>query len=59
MSFEERLEYLRDIKQYLLDERKFYLSRKDWPKVTVYGRKLKECEEQIHKVTFHKVGTAT
>jgi hypothetical protein len=50
MPFEERMEKLAQIKEYLIEERNFAMSCKDWPRVTVFRNKLKLHAEQVAKV---------
>ena len=50
MTFEERMENLQAIKETLMSEVKFYLNLKDWPKVTVRKRSLRDCDEQIARL---------
>ena len=49
-TFKERLERLDDIKETLMDERKFYLNLKDWDRVKVTNECLKKHSEQVARV---------
>jgi hypothetical protein len=49
-TYKDRLERLDDIKHCLMDDRKFYLSRKDWPQVKVLTDALKKHQEQVARV---------
>jgi hypothetical protein len=50
MDFNERLLKLAAIKETLMDERKFYLGRKDWPKVKIRTEALRLQAEQVARV---------
>jgi hypothetical protein len=50
----ERLVNLREIKQYLLEERNFAIRQKDWPRVTVFRQKLRQHSEQVAMVLHMK-----
>lgn len=50
MSLEERIENLDLIGETLRHDHRFYLNRKDWPKVKVFAEKLRLHKEQMLKV---------
>jgi predicted nucleic-acid-binding protein len=54
MSYQDRMEILDSVKQYLLDERKFYVNRKDWPRVKLLNEKLKKHESHSADARFHR-----
>ena len=54
MEFEERLLRLADIKETLMEEHNFYLSRKAWPEVKVRKEALRLQAEQVARVRHLK-----
>jgi hypothetical protein len=58
ISFEERLLRLEEIREYLIDERNFAMSCKDWPRVSIFKQKLKLHAEQVAVVKYRQLTAA-
>jgi hypothetical protein len=54
MDFNERLLNLANIKETLMEERKFYLGQKDWPRVKVRTEALRLHAEQVATVNHRQ-----
>lgn len=58
LSFEERLQNLEDIREYLEAERNFAMKMQDWPRVSVFKQKLRTHAEIVTTVRFKMLEAA-